>query len=203
MAGPADGVIDLYSRRALDFDADRTRALFEKPWLDAFLGHVPQAGSVLDLGCGSGEPIGRYVIDQGRSVTGVDAAPGLIALCRRRFPDHTWTVADMRTLDLGRRFDGLIAWHSAFHLAPSDQRAMFAVYARHLAPGAPLMFTSGSEEGETVGEWRGEPLYHGSLSTEGYRQALAGAGFDVLAGGLEDPETAGATVWLARARVPE
>lgn len=203
MGGPADGVVDLYSRRALDWDRDRGKTLMEKRWLDAFLAWVPAGGSVLDLGCGSGEPIAGYLIRQGRRVTGVDAAPGLIDLCRRRFPEHDWRVADMRGLDLGRTFDGLIAWHSAFHLTPADQRALFAVYARHLAPGAPLMFTSGSEEGETVGEWRGEPLYHGSLSTEGYRQALAGAGFEVLTGGLEDPETGGATVWLARARVPE
>lgn len=203
MTKAADGIIDLYTRRALDWDRDRGRTLIEKPWLEAFLAYVPVAGTILDLGCGSGEPIAAYLVEQGRAVTGVDAAPGLIDLCRRRFPDHDWRVADMRGLDLGRTFDGLIAWHSAFHLTPAEQREMFAVYARHLSPGGVLMFTSGSEEGETVGEWRGEPLYHGSLSTEGYRQALAGAGFGVLAGGVEDPGTGGATVWLARARLPE
>jgi len=203
MAGPADGIIDLYSRRALDWDRDRGKALIEKTWLDAFLAHVPAAGTVLDLGCGSGEPVARYLIEQGRAVTGVDTAPGLIDLCRGRFPDHDWRVADMRGLDLGRTFDGVIAWHSAFHLTPADQREMFAVYARHLGPGGVLMFTSGSEEGEAVGEWRGEPLYHGSLSTEGYRQGLEAAGFEVRADGVEDPGTGGATVWLAHARVPE
>ena len=51
----ADGIIDLYSRRATDFDIDRTKTLFEKVWLDAFLSHVPPGSSILDLGCGSGE----------------------------------------------------------------------------------------------------------------------------------------------------
>jgi SAM-dependent methyltransferase len=201
MAKPADGVIDLYSRRASDWDRDRGRTLIERPWLDAFLVHVPAAGSVLDLGCGSGEPIARYLIGQGRKVAGVDAASGLIKLCRRRFPDHDWRVADMRGLDLGQRFDGVIAWHSAFHLTPSDQEAMFPVYARHLKPGGVLMFTSGSVHGETVGAWRGEPLYHGSLSLEEYRTALAGAGFTLLAHRSDDAETGGATVWLAHATV--
>lgn len=201
MAGAADGIVDLYSRRALDWDADRGRSLIEKPWLDAFLAQVPDRGSVLDLGCGSGEPIARYLIGQGRAVTGVDAAPGLIDLCRRRFPEQDWRVADMRGLDLGRSFDGLIAWHSAFHLTPADQAAMFPVYARHLRPGGVLLFTSGSVHGETVGEWRGEPLYHGSLSLQEYRAALAGAGFTILAHRLDDADTGGATVWLARARV--
>ena len=198
MSGPADGVIDLYSRRAGDWDADRGRSLFEKPWLNRFLAHVPVGGRVLDLGCGSGEPIARYLIAQGRAVTGVDGAPGLIGLCRARFPGHDWIVADMRGLDLGRRFDGLIAWHSVFHLEPEAQRGMFDVYARHLKPGGVLMFTSGTEEGATVGEWRGEPLYHASLSSADYRAGLDVVGFEVLAQVENDPECGGANVWLAR-----
>ncbi|MGZ9101168.1 MAG: methyltransferase domain-containing protein, partial [Brevundimonas sp.] len=158
---------------------------------------------VLDLGCGSGEPIAGYLIGQGRRVTGVDAAPGLIDLCRARFPDQEWQVADMRGLDLGRAFDGVIAWHSAFHLTPADQQTMFTVYARHVKPGGVLMFTSGGAAGESVGEWRGEPLYHGSLSPEAYRAGLAAAGFELVAHTTDDPDCGGATVWLSRRRVQE
>lgn len=198
MVGPADGIIDLYSRRAAEFDADRGRSLNERPWLDAFLDHVPEAGTVLDLGCGSGEPVARYLIEQGRAVTGVDASPGLIAFCRERFPDQDWIVADMRGLDLGRTFDGLIAWHSSFHLTQADQRALFPVLARHLKPGGVLMFTSGHEDGERIGEWRGEPLYHASLSTAEYRERLEADGFTILRHDAGDYDAGGITVWLCR-----
>lgn len=198
MAGPADGIIDLYSRRAAEFDTDRGRALNEKAWLDAFLDHVPETGIVLDLGCGSGEPIARYLIGGGRKVTGADASPGLIDLCRKRFPDQDWIVADMRGLDLSRTFDGLIAWHSSFHLTRDDQRALFPVLARHLKPGGVLMFTSGYEDGERIGEWRGEPLYHASLSTAEYRERLEAAGFVVLRHVVGDYDAGGITVWLCR-----
>lgn len=200
MRSPAEDVVDLYARRALDWDRDRGRELRERAWLDAFLAHVPPGGAVLDLGCGSGEPIARHLVARGRAVTGVDAAPGLIALCRARMPDQTWLVADMRGLDLGRRFDGVLAWHSAFHLTPKDQLGLFAVHARHTTPGGVLMFTSGSEHGESIGSWHGEPLYHGSLSTEGYRMALDAAGFDLISHLADDPACGGATVWLARHR---
>lgn len=203
MKPPAEGIIDLYSRRARDWDVDRGRGLIEKAWLDAFLADVPPAGAVLDLGCGSGEPIARYLIGQGRRVTGVDASPGLIDLCRGRFPDHHWIVADMRGLDLGRTFDGALAWHSAFHLTPDDQRDLFAVYRRHVRPGGVLMFTSGSEAEEVVGEWRGEPLYHGSLSPDGYRAALDAAGFDLSLNRIDDADCGDATVWLARRRMSD
>jgi len=198
MTSAADGIVDLYSRRASDFDADRTKSLFERAWLDAFLAQVPLSGSILDLGCGSGEPIGRYLIQSGRVVTGVDASPALIALCRERFIDQSWVVADMRGLDLAQQFDGLVVWHSAIHLTPEDQNGMFAVYRHHVKPGGVLMFTSSSEAGEHVGEWRGEPLYHGSLSPEAYQDHLTHAGFELLEHRTSDPDCGVATVWLAR-----
>ncbi len=203
MTSAANGIVDLYSRRASDFDADRTKTLFERAWLDAFLAHVPFSGGILDLGCGSGEPIARYLIQSGRSVTGVDASPGLIALCRERFADQNWIVADMRDLDLAQQFDGLVVWHSAIHLTPEAQNSMFDVYRRHMKPGGVLMFTSSSEAGEHVGEWRGEPLYHGSLSPEAYRDHLTRAGFELLQHRNSDPDCGGATVWLARRRVSD
>jgi hypothetical protein len=76
----------------------------------------------------------------------------------------------MREMALGRRFDGLIAWNSLFHLTAPDQRAMFPLFRAHAANGAAIMFTTGTEAGEIVGDWAGEPLFHASLDEEEYRQ---------------------------------
>jgi hypothetical protein len=108
----------------------------------------------------------------------------------------------MRTLELGRGFDGLLAWHSFFHLSPGDQRPMFERFARHLARGGVLMFTSGSEEGSAMGEWQGEALYHGSLSSAEYAKLLERHGFEVLRHVERDPDCGDATIWLARKRAP-
>src|SRR5262245_47758508 len=126
-----DAVIDLYERHARDFDEDRGRSLWEKAWLDKFLGQVRPSGVVLDIGCGMAEPIARYVRQAGFRVVGLDASPSMIEMCLARFPESEWIVGDMRRLKLGRRFDGLLAWDSFFHLRPDDQRAMFERFAEH------------------------------------------------------------------------
>ncbi len=105
---PSDTIIPLYDRHAQAYDRLRGRSLFEKTWLDAFAALLPKAGSVLDIGCGMGEPIARNMIERGFAVTGIDASPSLIAMARERFPRQTWMTADMRSLSLGRTFDG---WH--------------------------------------------------------------------------------------------
>lgn len=192
-----DTVVELYERHARAYDRDRGRSLPERAWLDRFLAHVPPGGTVLDVGCGVGEPIARCLIDRGRRVVGVDAAPSMIELSRALFPNAEWHVADMRELALGRRFDGIVAWDSFFHLAKDDQRAMFPRFASHARRAAPLLFTSGGAEGESIGSYCGEPLYHASLGPVEYEELLAANGFAVEAHVVDDPECGNHTVWLA------
>lgn len=200
MSADPERIIDLYQRKAENWEADRGRSLFEKAWLDRFLSLVPGRGSVLDLGCGSGEPIARYFIDGGYDVTGVDSSPALISLCTERFPSSIWTVADMRTLHLSRRFDGIVAWDSFFHLAPDDQRGMFPIFGDHIAERGALIFTSGPAHGVAIGSFHGEPLYHASLDADEYVSLLDAAGFDVVDHVVEDPACGGHTVWLSQRR---
>lgn len=195
---PNESIVALYERHAGDFDRDRSRALSEQAWLDRFLGYVRPLGTVLDCGCGMGEPIARYLLAAGHQIVGIDSSPSLIQLCRTRFPSSKWLVADMRRLALGRRFHGLLAWDSFFHLSMNDQRAQFGRFAAHALPGAPLLFTSGPAAGESIGSFGGEPLYHASLDPEEYRALLSTHGFSVVAYLADDPACGGHTVWLAR-----
>jgi SAM-dependent methyltransferase len=194
----SEEIVGLYERHAEEFNRDRSRTLQEKVWLDRFISLVRPSGVVLDIGCGMAEPIARYLLDTGFQVVGIDSSPTLIQLAQARFPDSEWIVADMRQLELGRSFDGILAWDSFFHLRQSDQRDMFPRFASHAAPGAPLMFTSGSAHGEVTGSYCGEPLYHGSLSPAEYESLLVSNGFDVLAYLANDPDCGEHTVWLAR-----
>jgi SAM-dependent methyltransferase len=199
-ARPED-IAGIYERKAREYDNVRSRALFERSWLERFAALLPQKAAVLDLGCGHAEPIAAWLIAQGHAITGVDTAPTLLSLCRHRFPAHDWIEADMRHVALGKQFNGIVAWDSVFHLTFDDQRAMFATFHDHAAPNAALMFTSGPDHGEATGEHAGEALYHASLSPGEYRMLLANAGFDVVAHIANDPDCAGHTVWLAQRKI--
>jgi hypothetical protein len=122
----------------------------------------------------------------------------MISLACSNFPEREWLVADMRRLALGRAFDGIMAWDSFFHLTYDDQRRMFPIFRAHAKPNAPLLFTSGPRHGEAIGNFRGEPLYHASLSPDEYRALLAANGFAVATERMEDPDCGGHSVWLAR-----
>jgi len=201
MTTDADRIIGLYRRYARNWAEKRANQPgrpMEAAWLDRFLAVLPPQPSVLDIGCGSGEPISRYLIERGCNVTGVDAAPEMIAICKEGHPRQRWRVADMRTLSLHRTFNGILAWDSFFHLCQNDQRLMFPVFRAHAAPRAALIFTTGPGNGEAIGAFEGEPLYHASLDGAEYRTLLNENGFAVVAHTVEDPTCGRHTVWLAQ-----
>lgn len=196
----ADNIVSLYQRNARAWMTARERqpVMFEKPWLDKFRALLPPAASILDIGCGSGQPLARYFIENGYDVTGVDSSPAMIEACRARFSAQHWIVADMRQLALQKKFAGILAWDSFFHLAHDDQRRMFPIFRQHALPKAALMFTSGPAHGEAIGRFEDEPLYHASLAPDEYRALLDENGFEIVAHIAEDPACGGHTIWLAQ-----
>ncbi len=93
------------------------------------------AGSVIDLGCGTGENA-LFLASRGLEVTGLDAAPTAIARARQKAADRgiraSFVVADALALAaLGRTFDA--AFDSGlFHVFSDEERARFERGLREL-----------------------------------------------------------------------
>lgn len=195
--GP-DAVIATYDVVAEAFARDRDKSLYERRWLDRALAHT-RGRRVLDLGCGPGRPIATYLADRRCTITGVDAAPAMLALFEAALPRAETVEADMRGLELGEAFDLILAWNSLFHLSGEDQKAMFATFAAHAHDDTVLLFTTGPDAGEATGRVGDRPVYHASLAPWEYRDHLARHGFEEIAFVPEDPACQGHSVWLARA----
>ena len=179
-------------------DSARPGAFPARDWIERTLRPLPRGGMVLDLGCGGGEPIARFVIDQGFSVTGVDAAASQIELARTRFPRQTWIKADMRTVALDGPFDVVIAWNSLTWLSHGDQALMATRAAEWLKRGGRLLFNAEPEPDATREDYRAGSPYRADLEAANYSAAIVRRGLIEMAHVAEDPTCGGAGVWLAR-----
>jgi 2-polyprenyl-3-methyl-5-hydroxy-6-metoxy-1,4-benzoquinol methylase len=196
--GNKEKVYEPYEEIVQWFDDARTKTLMESEYLNLIINSVPAGSSVLDLGCGTGEPIAKFFIDKGFKVTGIDGSKKMIELCKKRFPSEQWIVSDMREINLQQRFDVILAWHSFFHLDHDSQRNMFKIFDAHIKPGGILAFTSSEEEDEVWSDNGGQMLYHASLSTKEYEKILNENSFKVLLHKVRDPECGEATVWVSQ-----
>lgn len=100
---------------------------------------VAPGTEVLDLGCGIGR-WSRRLARRGARVVGVDLAPSMTEEARRRTERESLTdrieyrVGDLRTLDLGRTFELVLAVTVLQHILDDDGFARAtANVARHLA----------------------------------------------------------------------
>ncbi|HJR45864.1 MAG TPA: class I SAM-dependent methyltransferase [Actinomycetota bacterium] len=101
--------------------------------------HVPKAGSLLDVACGTGKHL--ELLRDRFDVEGVDLDPELLDIARARNRGLSLHLADMRELDLGRTFDVVMCLFSSIGYVGTKtglERATAAL-AAHVAPGGVLL----------------------------------------------------------------
>jgi SAM-dependent methyltransferase len=114
----------------------------------------PAAGSVLELGCGTGAMLAGLA--PAYEVTGVDRSPEMLAVAARTVPAARLVQADITEFSLGTRFDVVICvFDTVNHLpALADWRALFGRVQEHLAPGGLFVFDVNTT-GRLRRLWRG------------------------------------------------
>ncbi len=115
------------------------------------------AGSVLDLGCGTGELLATIAP---KRAVGVDPAGAMLELARaRKGGDKVeWLQADARHLILEERFDLIVLTSHAFQvfLTDEDQHAALATIRRHLAPNGRFVFDTRNPARKAWEDWTPE-----------------------------------------------
>lgn len=90
--------------------------------------------SVLDAGCGTGR-VAIELAHRGIEVVGVDLDAGFIDRARDKAPELAWHQADLAAMNLGRRFDAVVAAGNVMiFLTPGSEGAVLANLARHVEP---------------------------------------------------------------------
>lgn len=113
------------------------------------------AGSLLDLGCGTGEL--AVSLGTGRRVVGVDPAAAMLDIARAKPGSQQvrFVEGDARTIRLAETFDLVVMTGHAFQvfLTEVDQRAVLATIAAHLSPRGRFVFDSRNPAAREWEEW--------------------------------------------------
>jgi SAM-dependent methyltransferase len=162
---------------------------------------LPSGAEVLDLGCGAGVPVTRWLTDGGFAVTGVDVSARQLELARNNVPKGAFLKADMTELVLApESFDGAVAFHSIIHVPRAEQPALLESIHRWLRPGGVFLATmtvSDYEGREEDWEGWGAPMVWSHYDGEANVAMLRGVGFEIhYAEPRTGPGTGDAETWL-------
>ncbi len=101
----------------------------------------PQARSILDVACGTGEHAHRLVASHGFDVDGLDLDAGLLRVAREKHPSGQFFVADMSDFALPKRYDVVLCLFSSIGYLVTLERTerALACFRRHLRPNGVLL----------------------------------------------------------------
>jgi SAM-dependent methyltransferase len=184
---------DSYNTIAASWDeARRSLSARERPYLDAFLAEFPVGSHILDLGCGTGRPIGEHILAQGHRVTGVDQAERLLDLARSRFPAARWIESRIEHYAPADHYAGVVCWDALFHIERRCHETLIRRIARWLKPGGKLMLTfGGSEHPAFTDTMFGQTFFYDSHAPHKELAILREAGFEPLVADFIDSPTTG------------
>ncbi len=139
MRVPDDWFVGFHEGLAARFWQAAGEAMLERDF--AIVEALLPPGSVLDVPCGDGR-LSRRLAEAGHEVTGIDIAPGALALAP---PGLRLMQGDLRALpDLGP-FDAALSWGNSFgYLTPSDTVRALEGLRRVIRPGGTLVLESGA-----------------------------------------------------------
>lgn len=191
-------------------------------YVDRVLGYVekvleglPAGANVLDLGCGTGEPVASYIVRRGFGVVGVDQSQKMLEIAKTVVPEARLIHGDMAGMEFPGKFAAAVAWDSVFHVERKRHSAIYRKLAGSLEVGGRLLLSVGGSDVDPRAE--GDPAVVDDSGAEGFtsdmfghtffysgyapevaRQMLEAEGFEVELWEIDDPSSRGHIAVIAR-----
>jgi ubiquinone/menaquinone biosynthesis C-methylase UbiE len=155
-------------------------------WLGKLLDQLEPGSSVLDLGCGSGDPADVEIAKKHR-ITGVDISQTQIDLARQNVPRGHFLHGDASSIELpAASFDAVISFYALEHIPREEHETILRRIHQWLREeGLLLLSMEAGEYDDVMGEWLGVPMFLSCFDPETTKRLVNAAGFELLETAIE------------------
>lgn len=169
-----------YDKIAETYQANR-HIFDNRKELEEFASLLPKDAKVLDIGCGAGVPVAKFLVEFGFDVTGVDFSKNMLKLAKKNVPKAEFILEDATKLGFqDNSFDGLTAFYSIIHIPREIHSSLFQTFHRILKPNGMMLICVGSDEWEGIDEYHGAKMFWSHHSPERSLQMVKDASFHIV-----------------------
>ena len=160
-----------------------SRGIFDnKKELKEFSGLLPKGAKILDVGCGTGIPTAKFLVNTGFEVIGIDFSERMLKLAKKNVPKAKFIKMNMIKLNFKENsFDGLTSLYAIFHVPKEKHLAIFRNFHKIIKPKGIMLISLGYKElEETSEDFHGAKMYWSSFTPEKSLQMIKDAGFEII-----------------------
>lgn len=142
---------------------------------------LKRGSTILNIGCGAGVPIDKYLVEKGHHVIGIDISFKQIDLARKNVPQGKFEVKDMSGLKENEfHVDAVVSFYTIFHIPREKHLELLQKVNSFLPKGGLILITMGATEWEGTEEFHGTKMFWSHYGTEKNRELVIKAGFNVI-----------------------
>lgn len=176
-----DLVRESYNKVADNYSLKRD--LFKnQTYLEMLVEKLNPGSTVLDLGCGAGIPIDKFLAKYRYKIIGLDISEKQIELAKRNLPSQTFEVKDISELKRNEyQVDAVVSFYAIFHIPREQHEELFKKINSFLPDNGLILVTMGSSEWEgTEEDFHGAKMYWSHYRAEKNKEIVQQAGFEIL-----------------------
>lgn len=142
--------------------------------------------SVIDLGCGSGDPA-DVEISKEHQVTGVDISQTQINFARQNVPTGHFLHGDACSAEFPpSSFDAVVSFYTLEHIPREEHKTVLRRICKWLRVGGLLLISmEAGDYDDVIGEWLGVPMFISCYDPDTMKRMVNEAGFELLETAIE------------------
>lgn len=184
-----ESIRESYNKIAKDYSLHRD-SFDNSELLNRLIAILPPNSLILDLGCGSGDPIDIKLVDAGHQVIGIDISDEQIDLAKKKLPEQKFYRRDFEELEMDEFLvDAIVSFYAIYHISREAQGLLFKKMFSYLKSGGAILLTLSAKEWEGEKEdFYGASMTWSQNSPEINRDLIEKAGFRII---YDEIDTAG------------
>ncbi len=148
--------------------------------LKELLERIPPKSKILDIGCGFGKPVAKFLSQKGYDVIGIDVSKKLIKQAMKNTPKAEFKIMTMYDLKFpAKTFDTIVSFFAILHLEKSKVPKVFKSFHKILKDKGYLLFSVNKGKEEGYFEFFGKKVFFSAYTKKEIEEILRKTGFKI------------------------